>query len=96
MQSEKHSAVGEVDFALLNMKVDLILEAIGKKDSSGTGGTGLVGDLARTQASLKQTDDRVAHLYSLKHIGVGMLVALGGTAALLYAGAKSVVIGWLR
>lgn len=96
MRQEQDSAAGnEARHAILEYKIDLILQRLGEPDSSGTGGTGIVGDIARTNARIKETNARVDHLFRLKYIGVGILITIGGTAFLLVAGLKGIITDWM-
>lgn len=102
MLSGKNCAgvASEVDLAVLNTKLDHLLKIIGEQDSTGAGGTGVVGDMARSRAETAKRfaalEAKIATLYSLKQIGVGILITIGGTATLLIAGAKSIVADWLK
>ncbi len=102
MQSGKNSAVGahDVEYAVLHTKLDYLIKLVGEKDSAGTGGTGLAGEIARNHheagTRLSELDKKIDHLYSLKHVGVGLLIALGGTAVVLLAGVKSILADWLK
>ena len=102
MKLENASAVGEqaldqsvaTQLVLLNFKMEILIEAIGKKNDKGDGGTGLVGELARTNARLDDTNERVDHLYSLRNIGIGMFMAIGALSVVIIAGIKGLLLGW--
>lgn len=59
--------------------------ALGTVNDSGTGGTGLAGQMARTNA-------RVDEIFRLKHMGLGAIVALSLTGALILLGVKAWVV----
>ena len=101
MQSGKNSAgANDVEYAILHTKLDQLIKLIGENDSSGTGGTGLAGELARNYHDagrrFSELDKKIDHLYSLKHVGVGIFVTLGSTAAILWAGTRSILAEWLK
>lgn len=58
---------------------------IGEESEDGLGGTGLAGQVARTNA-------RVDQLFGLKQVGVGITLSLGVTGALLFLGVKHWVL----
>lgn len=103
MKLENASAAGELalgqdvltHLAILNLKMETLIKAIGEKNDKGDGGTGLVGELARTNARLDDTNERVDHLYSLRNIGLGMFMAIGALSVFIVAGVKGVLIDWL-
>lgn len=60
----------------------LILRTLGEPSDDGKGGSGLIGELRRTQAT-------VGELNSLKSMGRGFLVALTITAGMMALAAKA-------
>ena len=93
MQSENNSVNGNdtatimMTLQSISMTIHDLSERIGKVSEDGLGGTGLSGQLARTNA-------RVDHLYSLKYMGVGILVAFGMTGAFVVNSIKNLVMSW--
>lgn len=89
-----------MDLAVINTKLDHIIKTIGEEDPSGAGGTGLSGGLARAKHEnairFASLESKVGHLYSLKHIGIGILVTVGATGTLLLLGAKALFLSWLK
>lgn len=66
----------------VDTKLDGIEAAIGSLNDEGTGGSGLVGQLARTNA-------RVDELFQLKHVGMGVILSITVAGALILMGIKS-------
>lgn len=69
----------------IDARIKPLETSIGELDNSGKGGTGLTGQIARTNA-------RVDELFGLRNTGFGVLIALSITGGVLYLGIKS----WVR
>lgn len=70
-------------------QVGPIKQAIGEMNDSGDGGTGLSGQLARTMS-------RVDQLFTLKNIGVGVILTLSVTGTVLFLGIKGWIVSLLK
>lgn len=71
------------------LQIEPIVETIGSVNDAGDGGSGLAGQAARTAA-------RVDQLFSYKHVGTGIIIAVGTTGALLLLGFKSWLTNFLK
>lgn len=71
--------------ARVSASIAAVQKELGELSQDGRGGTGLVGQLART-------NDRVDQLFKLRYIGGGAFLALSLSGAVLYLGVKAWVV----
>lgn len=100
MRQDQKSADGsEGDFDMqiaivkLGHQIESIMKSIGEVNDDETGGSGLAGRMARIETTLtekiKETDKRVDHLYGLKQVGMGVVLAATSLSFFIVDGFKS-------